>query len=539
MAANRGAKPKLDEIAPYVPNQSTPQTKVVTGESSLPGIAAPTVQIKANLFQEYVAGNNGLWYHPTSFMRTLPPYIDDLTQAYGADLYERMQNDSKVASSINLLKQSILAQDLHLLPAVNDEEQDGFELANEILEFCDRNLTQRLDQPIEQVLWSLLDGLAAGNKVAEQTYEVIEDGSEDDGKLCLKSIKVKARYTTAYVMDAFGNMVALLGLLPGGSYGSIITQGMLAFAPSGNGMKLRFSPNNILPREKFIVFTFRPVNNDPRGSSILRAAYTPWWQKQQALQEYQKYLSQFASPSLVGTTPEGAQPVPQTDSNGNLILDGNGIPYQTTPEQIMTDALLNFQNGTVVTLPYGSTVTPLQMSGAGEPFLQAIEYADKQIDQAITGQTLSTGEADHQTGAATSAHQDVKDLVVTYARNTICRTLKRDCLYHLVRYNYGEEAARKFTPDLSLTLTEQQDFATNAEAVARLWSIGYLDVSQQPKLDAMLNLPERSKESMLDPANAQPAQIQQVQQEAGTLPTDKPEPDDNEKPKEDESPKDE
>src|SRR5206468_532813 len=110
---------------------------------------------------------------------------------------------------------------------------------------------------------------------------------------------------------------------------------------------------------KIVVNTFRPKNNDPRGTSLLRPAYDPWWRKRQALVEYVKYLAQFAGPSIWATTPDGAQSQPPLDFLGNTVaytgpssLDplGNPVPVPNaplSPEQDLLAKLQQFRNGTV------------------------------------------------------------------------------------------------------------------------------------------------------------------------------------------------
>jgi len=515
--------------SPSDPMNTTPgdtpiQQPYVVGSTSS-NQRAPQVKLRARLDQEYVTGGS-TFYQPSAYLRSLPAQIDDLSEQFGLEVYDRMLTDSKVSSSYNLWKLSVLSQDLRFIPTVSDQEEPGYETAQDITDFCERNWNQ-MDTPQDAVLWSMADGAAYGNKVAELVYYYPESG-QDQGKLCLKAIKPKARGATAFVVDAYGNTVALFGLYPGFGITSLIPMGLIAITPSytqSQGLSVaqlnklakskKIQPPNLMPREKFMIYTFRPINTDPRGTSMLRAAYTPWWVKVQTIYEYQKYMGRFASPSIVATTPEGAQNVPLTDGLGNPILDASGYPIVDNPNEKQMQALLALENGTVVSLPYGSTVNPLYVgSQAGDPYLKAIEYSDKQIDAAITGQTLATGEADHQTGAATNAHADVKGQTVLYGKMSICRSIKKDVLYNLVKYNYGEDAARKYTPDVSLTEAESSDYSTLWAGVGGLWKSGYLDVSQQPKLDAMVGLPERSQQSLEDPLNQQNAQItgQQIQQ---------------------------
>jgi hypothetical protein len=446
------------------------------------------IAVKTNLRSEYVAGGNYL-YQPSPYLRSLPQHIDDLTAQFGTDLYERMLDDSKVTSSNNWLKLSVMAQGMRLVATVDDEQEEGYDQAQEIRDFCWDNL-MRVSPSIYRVCYSLLDAIADGYKVAEQTYEYVTEPGYGV-RTYLKTIKTKPRNVTAFVVDSFLNIKGLLGVVPGSTSGSIMTQGLLGFTPDS-----KFSPSNLLPRNRFVIFSHKPKNMDPRGTSDLRAAYTPWWLKQQTIYEYTKYLARFGSPGILGFTAPGANKQVYTDQFGNPLLDANNNPVYLSPEQVMLEGLLGYQGGTAAVFPNGAEVTIAKAEGNGEAFTDALIYADKQIDMALTSQTLASGEAQHQTGIATSTHQDIGDMVVAYTKQELADCIKSDCLYVLVAMNYGEDAARKFTPDISLSEMPQQDFSTNAASVAQLWSAGYLDPSQQPGLDAKLNLPERSVQSI-------------------------------------------
>ncbi|MDE2127916.1 MAG: DUF935 family protein [Armatimonadetes bacterium] len=450
---------------------------VVTGEApaaGMPGAPASgggerrVSRISANPLLEYVAGGSYAW--TASFLRSLPFAIDDVTRDFGDDLYERMLLDPQVASSVNTVKMGVLSSTMRLLPAGDSP------IARAACDFCSRCLDE-LETPLYTVLWNLLDGLALGNKVAEQVYAI------RDSRLALAALKVKPRRATAFVTDVYLNLVGVLGLIPGQG-APVLVEGLI-------GEPAR-TPH-LLPRSKFLVFTFRQRDGDPRGQSILRPAYSAWFLKTQMWQEYLKYLTQFAGPSLIGFTPEEAQQTVQTDSLGNIQTDANGSPIYLNPEQAMLAALQTFRNGTAAVFPFGSRVEPLQMAGDGGAFLQAIGLFNSEIDRAVTGQTLATQEGEHQSRAASAVHQDVLGLVVRAGKHALETALQRDVLRPLTVLNFGGAAA-DLTPRPTLADTESQDFADTAASIAALQTSGYLAASQYAALDAMLGLPERKEE---------------------------------------------
>jgi hypothetical protein len=163
-----------------------------------------------------------------------------------------------------------------------------------------------MDTPLDEVLWDMLSAVALGNRIAEQVYAIQPFGGTL--LLMLIALRVKPRQALAFVVDPFLRVQGLLAQLPGKpspvSQGSIVNPALLP---------------NILPRGKFAVLSFRPKNGDPRGTSVLRPAYTAWNLKGQAQIEHLKYLVQFASPSLIGTTPQNATRTPVLDSAGNIV----------------------------------------------------------------------------------------------------------------------------------------------------------------------------------------------------------------------------
>jgi hypothetical protein len=327
------------------------------------------------------------------------------------------------------------------------------------------------------LLPEMMDAMPLGYKVAEKIYEV------RDGQLWLTALRPKPRRTTAFVVDAYLNVVGLLVALP---------NRLLPLTSAVVG-----EPQDVphfLPRSKFGALTFRPANGDPRGRSILRPIYNVWWLKTQVWPEYLRYMAQFASPSLVGTTPEGATRYPKLAADGSVMVDEDGMPIYMEPEQAMLDALQALRSGTAAAFPHGSMVTPLEVRGEGAPFHLAIDLLDKQIAKGILGQTLATEQAAHQARAAAQTHQDVLGKLIQLLKGWMEQWLERDILFPLIEYNFGLSAARQFLPRVRLRDTEEQDFPSHAAAVAQLTSVGYLEPSQFAAVDARLGLPERAGE---------------------------------------------
>jgi len=388
----------------------TPDITTTGAIGALPGspngtiapVAGTVYTAKASPLTEYVSGSVSQAY--SGFIRSLSFAIDDVESDFGSDLYQRMQFDPRIKGNLRLIKSAILSEELSLVPAVNDQSEDGFGPAQDILEFCERVL-DNLETPLEDVLRDMLDAVAQGHQVAEQVYDQPTRGV-DRGKLVLTKLKVKPRGTTAFVVDAFRNVVGLLGYIPG-----------VGFPVTTGGMVDPAHQANFLPREKFAVLTWEPKDGDPRGTSSFRAAYWPWQAKVQVMGAYLSYLAKFASPSVWATVgPESAS---------STTINADGTLNDVSPVQALYGQLLNFQNGSALALANGSAVGAVHVQGNGEAFLKAFDWFDAQMTYGMLSQTLATGEGKHESRAAAAVHQDVLSLLIREGKNAVCRMVRR------------------------------------------------------------------------------------------------------------------
>lgn len=433
--------------------------------------------VRADLTREYAGGGDGLW--SAAFLRTLPRHIDDVTADFGDDLYERMLLDARIAAEVDNLKAAVLEDGVVLAPAVADAAQEGYALAVTIADAATAMLAD-LDPALDDALWDLAGAVATGNRVAEQVYDYRPLGTGSVG-LLLARLAPKPRRNYAFVVDPFNRLIGLLARIPGeAGYGTTGPGAVLVAADA--------PPPNLLPRAKFAVYTHRGSDGDPRGTSILRPAYTPWVLKQQMLAEHVKYLTQFASPSLIAILSKLARDKRLTDGAGNFT--GEVI---AAADALLTE-LLAFRNGTALVVPPETEVKELYSTGDGAAFLRAFEMYNRDITLAITGQSLATTEGEHQARAAASVHQDILATRVKQLKLGLARMLRRDVLRQWVALNWGDAAAAALTPLVSLGSVEEEDVTPRMTAVAALDRAGYLAPSQRPGIDVMLGLPERTPE---------------------------------------------
>lgn len=523
------------------------QPSATNTNGAMPPVIDPTL--------EHVAGGGYSW--ATKSKRSLPHAFDDLTRQLGDKIYDQMLLDPQLIACLNTLKTSVLEGMVQITPPDLDDQPENIALAEQIADACRRMLEHI---PMHDVLWDMLYCLSHGNKVAElvwtlkdvklkglpneetpeaatentgtgqtsieggekeqeiQDPAITEEGTtskpiDDNGSgsantvadsglqlqpiqparitklmLVLDRINVKPSDHLVFVVDEFMNVLGFLARIPGVS--SFPASGILI---AENGVY----PPNFIEREKFAVLTFRPKDNDPRGTSIFRAAYEPWWIKLQIMPEWLKYLARFASGTIIGKTPPGVGLAPKLDASGNPVLNAEtGRPELMSPQLALLNTLMEVKNGSVGVVPAETEVDTLEMlAEGGEAFIRAFSLCDQWITMAILHQTLATNEGEHQARAAATVHKQVMDLVVQLIKNNVSRMLKRDVLERFVEYNWGIEYI-DLTPSISLGDTEQQDFSALAQAIATLYSAKYLSPVHLQYFDTMLGVPPRPAEEI-------------------------------------------
>jgi hypothetical protein len=305
---------------------------------------------------------------------------------------------------------------------------------------------RRLRKPFKATLLQMLDAMAYGNKLAEKVREIPEAGP-DAGKLVLKSIKVKPSWAWNFVVDS-----------------TLEVHGILTFVPPdmAKGVKGGFA---IIPRDKFAVLTWLPKDNDPRGTSALRAAYDWWNLKIQVKPSYYKHLYRFGSPSLDGElAPNDTANSPARNAAGVET----GKPQ--SPADRFVSQLIAFQNNSVLVRPSGSKLNVIEPRSNGEAFLNAFDLFDRQICLAIGLQVRASMEAKHGSKADSETAQDTRGLVIEFGRECLGDMAGREIFRESIALNMGEDTAEHLTPGLTIGQTEQQDKAAKWKAAA---SVGF------------------------------------------------------------------
>lgn len=355
---------------------------------------------------------------PLNMAGLAPNTPDDLVARHGLEIYDRMQADAQIAACLATKKFAVLARGWQVIEASGSPEN------LEAAEFC-RFALQDMQGTVEDTLFGILDALAKGYSIAELNFRRIEGGTWD-GRIGIASIKHKDPALFEFETDEFLNVT---GLIRTGADGA---------------------PERRLPVEKFVIYTYMPSYQEPRGRSDLRACYKHWWAKDIILRFLSSHLERFGSPVVKGTYRRGMTIAQQDD---------------------LLRALEGIQREAAIVVPEDVTVELLQAAAQGEQgFMEAIAYHDRQIAKAILGETL-TQEEGHRTGALALAkvHQDTMLLRLQKIKRDLEETVVREQVFRpLVALNFPGASAPRF----SLGSLEDRDLDRLSVVLERLIDAG-------------------------------------------------------------------
>lgn len=442
-----------------------------------------TLQPK-NRKKEYLSGGSVRTLSPllTNAIQVLSRFQDDLNREFSDRAYDDMLKDPAVAASVDILKSLILSEPLRVVPRVRNKKAADYEASKKVADFVEKNLRKMARSP-QVVLWEALDAIAYGSSLVEIVFEdAVEEGAP---VLRLKDLKTRSRSNYGLIVDRYFNVL-----------GAVPTE--MGYQASGvyTG-STQPDKEKVIPREKFLIVALVTKNSDPRGVSLIRPAWNAYYLKTQVWPAYLKFLVQFASPSIVGYTPEGAEDVEVLDDSGTPARNADGTIQTISAEEDMLSTLLGFQNGTVAVLKGGSKLDLIKSEGQGEAFSAAVDLFDRQIAMAILKAHRTLLDAKHSSKADSESAADLTDVFVASLREVLASAFTREVVRVLVKVNFGPEVADAYAPEVTLKAMPKQDFAKAADAVGKLWASKFLHSSQVAEVDAMVGLPERDLDAFL------------------------------------------
>ena len=347
-------------------------------------------------------------------------------------VYRRMAHDPQIKACLATKKFAVLSQGW-TVQAASDAPED-----QAVAGFVRFALTV-MRGSVADALYDILDALALGVALVEIVYEVIEAGPYA-GMVGLRALKSKDPGLFLLETDAFANVTALRGM-DGQAY----------------------------PTDKFLRYTYMPLYGNPLGQSDLRAAYKPWFVKQQLLRWWAKYLEKFGLPTVTGS---------YDAAHG----------YGTDQQRELMGIVAQVHNESAIVLPSDMKLSLLETArtqAAG--FREAIDYLDRAIAKSLLGQTLTTdGTASGATYALGAVHQDVLGFYLSKLQRDLEQTvMNAQLLPRLVAYNFGPGTP---CPTFHLGGLDDERLQTTGKLIADLVA-GHIVSPDEPWIRGYLGLP--------------------------------------------------
>ena len=369
--------------------------------------------------------------------QTSDPHAPEIT----FDTFRRMMRDGAVSSAVNTLVRMTLADGMQLSPAFAGQQVGADhpenQKATEIADFVRRAL-ETTRKPLASSLTKLLRGaLVYGHKVAELTWKY--GMGNDAGMLVLDRVACKPHALLDFALDEYSNHVGFIPRV----YGAALPKG-----------------SRILPREKFVVLTLNEEDEDPRGESAIRPAYTPFLFKTHTWPEYLRWLQNCAQNALIAKLPP-KQP-------GEIVRAGTTPANTKSEAESLLETVLSLKNASGAVVKNGTEFEQIQASSA-DGFETGLSVADSQISKAITGQSLASNEAQFGTRAQGETHLDLLDLYVAWLKDCLAEVVTADLVRKVVAYNYGEEFL-PYAPLVSFGDSDRRDWSKDAAAASLLES---------------------------------------------------------------------
>lgn len=507
---------------------STPEQRI-TPPAAPEGV---TVHGRDEFTEEFVTQRN--YSSPFNTIHTLSPTpwnIHETTRWITPEELARMSRDPKIHKSARIIIHGTLTDDFQFAPGATETESGSGPNYNKFVDmqqFCERMIAG-LDKTYWVSMEMLLKGaLEQGHKIAETVWEyrvdrplkkpttsgpskgtaqtktassswwpaffsrrsrtTAQDGTADDTgleqnnrfarratvRLMPRAIKVKPFGRALFVVDDFGNELGIV--------------------PSELGQQ-SWGAHEVISRDKFIVLTLNPEDNDPRGNSTWRPAYNYYHLAGHIPKNYLKLLLQEGMPIPVLTLPPNtAGWLTVKDERGQIVYEtvqGLRRPKMMSVAEAAEKTLEKMYLGKGVAIPDGAKLEPYRKTGSnvGEVFAQALKVIYNIIEESILLQPLAQSAGDVQSKSAAAIHADVLgDAFFWYKRAIAVMTLYDFCAVG-VRANFGEQML-VYMPKLSLGDSEKRDWARDLEVLAKAFWYGFVDETQRAELMAWLGMPK-------------------------------------------------
>jgi len=398
----------------------------------------------------------------------LPYSVDQAEQIYGPDIYDRMLRNPIVQGVVNGLVCSICDAEPSMAPVIPVPKAsapsalvriyDASAKIGDMVTWCLGQIGQE-SMDMEAVYYEMVRTmLTHGHKLAEASFRLCDQG-QYRGKLMWDAVSTKPRENYAFICDQGYRVYGVIAKMPGVSLN--VRSGMIPNAT--------LLPNTV-DRSRLWWCSFWGQNGDPRGTSLLRGAYTPWRKLEHGDPEEVRTCIQFG----------GGMIVFEADKEASATIKGeNGqdVPAFKALEPIGR----SLRNGAFASLPPGYRANRLSPP-ATDFFDGYVRRATEQITMAMATNIRAFLEAKHSSKADSEGGQDQLATFVRRIRRSFALSMRERLVRRLVALNYGPRAAALLCPQVTVQETSTPDYGQLATAFAALVSSQAITPEMRPQI---------------------------------------------------------
>jgi phage gp29-like protein len=291
----------------------------------------------------------------------------------GLKIYDEIERDTHAGAMLEKRKGALISRDWKVEPGGDRPiDKDAAALVEDIIDGL----------PFDQICKDLLDATLKGFAVSEVIW------AREDNRI--KPVRIKTIDQRRFAFD--------IDWQPR----------LLTWAAMMEGIHL--------PPRKFIVHRVGVKGENPYGLGLGSRLFWPVLFKREGITFWLHFLEKFAGPTIVGKSPIGSLPEEQRK---------------------LLNTLTQARTSSAIVVPIGTDADFLEASRSGSvTYEQFLNYWDRQISIAVTGETLTTQVGDGGGNRALGeVHQEMLELLADGDGDLLSGTLTEQLITWIVEYN--------------------------------------------------------------------------------------------------------
>ncbi len=354
-------------------------------------------------------------------------------------IYDEIEEkDGAVFSNLDTRKDGLLSKPRRVVPA-SDSPQDK-KVAAFIEETLEGNfetslMFDPLQTPFESFMYEALDAIAKGMSIGEIIFAEAKD------RIYIKEVKFKPQHLFNFGEGALAQYSSETTMYP--QTGPLrLRQGVLIDGVGGN---------ELLPEQKFFIFSYRPRRNNRWGNPLLRKVYWASWIKRGSLRQWLRYLEK---------------------GNGTIVTryqDGAAVGEQQTA----LDAAASIVEESAVAMPKKFLVEVYETVRAiGSSHKEIVDdFCINEIARVILGQTLTSRGSEGGGGsrALGGVHNAVRGEKIEADAKGLEAAVNARMVAPLTLLNFGPDTK---PPTWKIDYEPKEDADSTANRMEQMWNIG-------------------------------------------------------------------